>query len=161
MEDPRGQPSFAIRPACVDDGRDILTCLAAAFAPYHSQYTPEAFADTVMDAATVQERIREMCVLVAVFEGKIIGTIGCKVSGEEGHLRGMAVLSDWQGTAVATSLLEAAETELRQAACKFITLDTTMPLQRAIHFYQRHGFSPSGHVTDFFGMELFEYRKRL
>jgi putative acetyltransferase len=153
--------SFQIRRAAADDGPAILACLAAAFAPYRNQYTPDAFADTVLDSATVQERIREMCVFVAASEETMAGTIGCKTNGEEGHLRGMAVLPEWQGTSVASSLLEAAEAELRRAGCKVVTLDTTPPLERAIHFYQRHGFAASGRVSDFFGMELFEYRKLL
>jgi ribosomal protein S18 acetylase RimI-like enzyme len=153
--------SLQIRRATAKDGQAILACLAAAFAPYRNQYTPDAFADTVLDSATVQERIRGMCVFVAVSKDMIVGTIGCKANGQEGHLRGMAVLPQWQGTAVASSLLEAAETELRQAGCKLVTLDTTMPLQRAIRFYQQHGFLASGRVADFFGMELFEYRKLL
>jgi GNAT superfamily N-acetyltransferase len=153
--------SFQIRRATACDGPAILACLAAAFAPYRNQYTPEGFADTVLDPATVEERIREMCVLVAVFGDTIVGTIGCKANGEEGHLRGMAVLPEWHGTSLASSLLEAAEAELRRAGCALVTLDTTMPLQRAIRFYQRHGFVASGRVSDFFGMELFEYTKRL
>jgi GNAT superfamily N-acetyltransferase len=153
--------SFQIRNAAPDDGPAILACLAAAFAPYRNQYTPEAFADTVMDAASVQRRIREMCIFVALSEQKIAGTIGCKANGEEGHLRGMAVLPGWQGTELASSLLAAAEAELRRSGCKRVTLDTTTPLGRAIRFYQRHGFAASGRVTDFFGMELFEYTKSL
>jgi GNAT superfamily N-acetyltransferase len=145
----------------VEDGQAILACLAAAFASYRNQYTPDAFADTVLDPATVQERIREMCVFVAVSEDTILGTIGCKANGEEGHLRGMAVFPQWQGTSLASSLLEAAEAELRRAGCKLVTLDSTRPLQRAIRFYQRHGFVASGRISDFFGMELLEYTKRL
>jgi ribosomal protein S18 acetylase RimI-like enzyme len=153
--------SFKVRRAAANDGRAILICLAAAFEPYRNQYTPAAFADTLLDACTVQQRIREMCLLVAVAESKVVGTIGCKANGEEGHLRGMAVLPQWQGAGVASSLLEAAEAELRHAGCKFVTLDTTKPLERAIGFYQRRGFVASGRVSDFFGMELFEYSKRL
>jgi GNAT superfamily N-acetyltransferase len=152
---------FQIRKASADDGQAIRACLAAAFAPFREQYTPEAFADTVLDSVSVQERIRDMCVFVAEFRSEIVGTIGCKANGEEGHLRGMAVLPESQGTPVAASLLEAAQTELRQAGCGFVTLDTTMPLKRAIRFYQGHGFSPSGRVSDFFGMKLFEYQKSL
>jgi [ribosomal protein S18]-alanine N-acetyltransferase len=153
--------SLQIRKAAADDGQAILACLAAAFAPYRDQYTPEAFADTVMDAASVQERLREMCVFVALSEGRVVGTIGCKANGEEGHLRGMAVLPEWQGRPLALSLLEAAEAELRRGGCTLVTLDTTTPLQRAIRFYRRNGYASSGRVTDFFGMELFEYRKAL
>lgn len=163
MQDPRNQSSsfFQIRKASKDDEAEILACLAAAFAPYRSEYTPGAFADTVMDEATVQRRIQEMHVIVAVSKQQIVGTIGCGVNRKEGHLRGMAVLPQWQGTALASTLLQAAEAEVRNAGCKYVTLDTTLPLQRAIHFYQRHGFVASGRVSDFFGMELFEYKKLL
>ncbi len=102
-----------------------------------------------------------MCVFVAVSQDKIVGTVGCKVNGKEGHLRGMAVLPEWQGTSVASSLLEAAEAELRRAGCTLVTLNTTQPLERAVRFYQGHGFVASGRVSDFFGMELFEYTKPL
>jgi hypothetical protein len=40
-----------------------------------------------------------------------------------------------------------------------VTLDTTEPLKKAIRFYLRHGYKPSGIVKDFFGMPLFEYEK--
>lgn len=153
--------SFQIRRASAVDGQVILACLAAAFAPFRDQYTPDAFADTVLDSFTVQERIREMCVFVAISAETIVGTIGCKAGSEEGHLRGMAVLPARQGSGVASVLLEAAETELRRAGCKFVTLDTTRPLERAVRFYERHGFVASGRVSDFFGMELFEYTKTL
>lgn len=150
-----------MRRAGTQDGSAVLDCLSAAFAPYRDQYTPAAFADTVLDSSSVRTRICEICVFVAVSDAKIVGTIGCKSNGEEGHLRGMAVLPEWQGTGVASSLLESAEAELRRTGCKFLSLDTTMPLHRAIRFYQRHGFAASGKVSDFFGMELFEYKKRL
>ena len=74
---------------------------------------------------------------------------------------GMAVAPGWQGSGVAAALLEAAEDQLRQAGCTRVTLDTTEPLQRAIRFYTRHGYAATGHVTDFFGMRLYEYAKPL
>jgi ribosomal protein S18 acetylase RimI-like enzyme len=153
--------SFHIRKAEAGDEEAILSCLATAFSPYQSQYSTEAFADTVLDSPSLQRRLGEMCLFVAVSDGNIVGTIGCSVKGEEGHLRGMAVLPTWQGTPLASALLQTAESELLKSGCKCVSLDTTRPLQRAIRFYQRHGFLPSGRVFDFFGMELFEYTKTL
>jgi len=153
--------SFEIRKADQDDARAILDCLRSAFAEYCDQYTPEAFADTVMTADSLPERMREMCLFVACSSGEVVGTIGCSVRGAEGHLRGMAVVPGWQGTGVARALLEAAEGELRSSQCIRVTLDTTQPLTRAIRFYQVHGFARSGRVTDFFGMRLCEYSKSL
>src|SRR5215475_13661682 len=146
--------SFTVRRAAFNDGEAILACLAAAFTPYRNSYTPAAFTDTVLDPRSVQERLREMCVFVAVSEGKVVGTVACAASGEQGHLRGMAVLPDWQGSGVASALLQAAEAEMRNQRCKRIPLDTTEPLERAMRFYARHGFRLSGRVSDFFGMQL-------
>jgi ribosomal protein S18 acetylase RimI-like enzyme len=73
----------------------------------------------------------------------------------------MAVAPAWQGGAVADQLLETIERELTSAGCSFVTLDTTAPLTRAIRFYERNGYTRSGAVSNFFGMPLYEYRKRL
>jgi GNAT superfamily N-acetyltransferase len=150
-----------IRRGNTEDEEAILSCLAAAFEPYHSQYTPQAFADTVLDSETVQRRMREMDVFVAVSEGQVIGTISYGVRGDKGHMRGMAVLPGWLGAGVGSALLTAVEKELLVHGCTCATLDTTQPLRRAIRFYERHGFSASGRITDFFGMKLYEYVKRL
>jgi GNAT superfamily N-acetyltransferase len=152
-----------IRRASVADAAGVLRCLRLAFEPYRLSYTAAAFADTVLGPETIASRLRIAKLFVAVLEGKeVVGTIGChKVSAEEGHLRGMAVVPEWQGSGVAERLLLRAERELRDAGCSFISLDTTEPLMRAIRFYEKHGFRASGKVVDFFGMPLYEYVKRL
>ena len=152
---------FQIRKAQNQDADGILACLRAAFEGYRAQYTPEGFADTVLNPETIQVRLRDMHVFVAVLKGRIVGTIGCAINQKEGHLRGMAVHPDLQGTEVARALLRAAESELRKNGCTFATLDTTAPLKRATRFYEKHGFSASGRVSDFFGMPLYEYSKPL
>src|SRR3954470_8254186 len=152
------QPArFTIRTAENSDAAGILECLARAFAPYKGQYTPEAFADTVLDPSSVLDRLQQMRVLVAVRNGSVVGTVGGSISSSrEGHLRGMAVLPRCQGTDVAAELLRAIESELRTAGCTRVTLNTTLPLEAAIKFYEKHGYVPSGKITDFFGMGLVE-----
>jgi GNAT superfamily N-acetyltransferase len=158
----RPAPDFVIVRATLDDSEGILGCLRAAFEPYRAQYTPAAYDDTVLTADTVRQRIETMTVLVARNEaGLIIGTIGAAARGAEGHIRGMAVAPAWQGGAVADQLLETIERELRAAGCSLVTLDTTAPLVRAIRFYERNAYARSGAVSDFFGMALYEYQKRL
>ena len=151
---------FFIREADTEDAPAILNCLAMAFAPYHASYTSGAWLDTVLTPETLQQRLSAMDILIAVSpqEG-VVGTIAFAVSGDEGHLRGMAVLGPWQGRGVAEALLRAAEAELVSRKCERITLDTTEPLQRAMRFYQKHGYRRSGKVTDFFGMDLHEFVK--
>jgi GNAT superfamily N-acetyltransferase len=73
----------------------------------------------------------------------------------------MAVLPEWCGKGVAAKLLATIESWLRSRGCRQITLDTTLPLEPAMKFYEKHGYRRSGNVTDFFGMPLIEYIKHL
>jgi ribosomal protein S18 acetylase RimI-like enzyme len=141
----------------------VRACLAAAFAAYESSYTPAAFEDTVLTPEGAAERLRTMTVLVVDDSSEgVVGTIAVAVVGEgEGHLRGMAVLPRYQGRGLAERLLQDAEEELRRRGCSRVSLDTTEPLQRAIRFYERCGYRPTGIVKDFFGMPLHEYAKDL
>jgi ribosomal protein S18 acetylase RimI-like enzyme len=153
--------TFSIRKAVLQDAEQILQCLSQAFAPYQGSYTAEAFVDTVLTGETIRQRFADMTVLAAVDPfGHVIGTIAYQVTvSGEGHVRGMAVCPEWQGSGVAQSLLENVESDLRKMHCKVITLDTTKPLRRAIRFYEKNGFRSTGEVSSFFGMELFAYRK--
>lgn len=155
--------TITVRRATQSDSSAILACLRAAFAPFESNYTPAGYLDTVLTPDTLASRFKTMSVFVAVGEdGQIVGTIACaRAADEEGHLRGMAVLPQEQGSGVADGLLQQAEAELRALGCSRVTLDTTEPLKRAMRFYERHGYWPTGRVTDFFGMPLYEYGKEL
>jgi GNAT superfamily N-acetyltransferase len=137
--------------------------LREAFEPYRSDYTAAAFDDTVPSNHAAQERLQRMNILVAADPSAwILGTIaGALTSATEGHLRGMAVRRDWQGTGVAGALLNAAVDHLRWMGCRRITLDTTIPLARAARFYEKNGFRKSGRITDYFGMPLVEYVREL
>jgi GNAT superfamily N-acetyltransferase len=110
------------------DANGVLHCLHTAFEPYRRRYTPDAFRDTVLGPETVTDRLASMAVFVAVTPaGEIVGTIGCRlVSAEEGHLRGMAVLREWQGAGVAAQLLAVTESELRSRHCHRVTLDALL-----------------------------------
>jgi ribosomal protein S18 acetylase RimI-like enzyme len=157
-------PSVAvIRRATRADLPAVLECLAAAFEPYRSRYTPAAFEDTVLTLETAARRLQEMTIFVAETEAQLIaGTIAVAAAGSgEGHVRGMAVYPAFQGSGVARQLLDAAERELKALGCSRVTLDTTQPLERAIRFYERCGYRATGVVRDFFGMPLFEYAKDL
>lgn len=152
---------FEVRRATVEDLEGVVACLQLAFEPYREAYTPGGFADTVLTGEAFLKRLETMVVLVASGEGRIVGTIGYAVTGGEGHLRGMAVLPEARGTGVAQALLDAAESGMAAAGAGTATLDTTRPLERAIHFYERNGYRATGEVEDFFGMELLAYSKRL
>ena len=154
--------TIVIRRGRTGDAEAVHACLQAAFEPFRSQYTRGAFEDTVPGMQAVRDRMARMTVYVAVtVDGEIVGTVAAAACGEVGHLRGMGVLPGWQGRSVAEKLLRAAENGLLDTGCIRLSLDTTAPLERAIRFYQRNGFAPSGKVTDFFGMPLYEYVKIL
>jgi GNAT superfamily N-acetyltransferase len=151
---------FAIRPAVEADRTGILKCLREAFEPYRRQYTTEALKDTVLDSDFLTARMRTMHIVVAEADAQVIGTIaGVEHEPGEGHLRGMAVLPEFKGTGLAAQLLEAIEAWLRTRGCTRVTLNTTEPLLAAMKFYEKHGYSRSGSVSDFFGMPLIGYVK--
>jgi len=168
-------PPLEVRVAGERDIEAVQSCLAAAFEPYRAAYTPGAFLDTVPDREGVALRMRTMTILVvdriAVVgadlparegAGRVIGTVGYQVSEPGvGHLRGMAVLPEFHGCGAAESLLAAAEAGLRALGCARVTLDTVPPLERAIRFYERLGYRPTGVVGDLHGMPLIDYEKRL
>ena len=157
-----GSGRVRIRPAGLGDAHAILECLRLAFEPYRELYTAGAFEDTILTPATLERRLAQMTILVAGnSEGEIMGTIALRVAGDEAHIRGMAVNPKWQGTGVAHALLDHVEASLRASNAARITLDTTAPLRRAIRFYEKRGFKPSGRVADFFGMALAEHVKAL
>ena len=159
----RSAPEVRIREASQRDATAVMACLAAAFEIYREDYTPDGFKDTVLTPESAEQRIREMTVLVAENDaGEVIGTAAYQVLGSgEGHLRGMAVDPRFQGRGVAEQLLSVAEARLRDCGCSRVSLETTVPLKRAVRFYCRNGYEPTGAVGDFFGMELFEYAKSL
>lgn len=155
--------TISIRRATAHHADGVLECLRAAFAPYEHHYSAAGYEDTVLTGDAFLLRLGEMAIFVALdFEGRVIGTIGCKKIGQtEGHLRGMAVRPECQARGIADRLLKFAEAELARQNCSRITLDTTEPLQGAMRFYERHGYRRSGAVRDFFGMPLIEYVKQL
>ena len=156
-------PALQIRRLEPGEGWRIRACLAAAFSPYRDSYTEALFADTVPSVENLEQRCRQMTVLVAcTADGEVVGTISYAVIDEvEAHLRGMAVVPDRHGCGVASRLLDTAESELRAVGCTLVTLDTTEPLRRAVAFYEKQGYRESGKRQTSFGMPLIEYSKRL
>jgi len=104
-----------------------------------------------------------MTVFVAVAQNRrIVGTVAVKrVSSAHAHLRGMAVVPQFQGKGVAPALLTAALRHCRQVDQTWVTLETTVPLQRAARFYLDHGFRATGRFRHWGGMKLLEFERIL
>jgi GNAT superfamily N-acetyltransferase/uncharacterized protein YndB with AHSA1/START domain len=155
-------PAVHIRPCEVADVDAMHDCLAAAFATYRPLYTPAMYADTVPDVDGLRARLTAMAGLVACTDhGRVVGTLFYAVEGVDGHLRGMAVLPAFQGTDAAAQLIATAEHALAAQGCRRVTLDTTEPLTRAIRFYERRCYRPTGRRHEDAGMVLIEYVKWL
>ena len=154
---------YYVRTATTNDVAGLLECLRRAFEPFRELYTRNAYEDTVLTPETLSQRLASMQVYVAVTDtNAVIGTVASKmIDQKQGHLRGMAVLPEWQSHGVSEALLKTAETALAASGCSLITLNTTAPLERAVCFYKRNGFRPTGEVTDFFGMPLYQYAKTI
>ena len=154
---------FTIRPALISDAEEIQQCLRIAFGHYLDSYSREAFLDTVPTVENVRARFHHMSLFVAEdHQRKVIGTIAWYLkSPEEGYIRGMAVLPEWQGKGVAQKLMANVEEDIRSRGCSRAALDTTDPLKRAIRFYEKLGYRRTGNIEDFFGMPLHEFAKEL
>jgi len=155
----------------------ILKCLAAAYDPYRADYSPEAFADKILNRATLRNQIDDFRVWVAVRGERVVGTITCiELGGDppdpheypvgsyiaeprEGHIIEMAVLPEEQGSTVAAFLLQMAEQRLKIESCTWISVNVAEHLVRAQHFFPKHGYIASGQVRDVSGMRLIEYVK--
>jgi ribosomal protein S18 acetylase RimI-like enzyme len=153
---------FGIAQAEPDDADGIVSCLEAAFEPYRKQFTASAYGHIVLNADGVRHRIDAMTVLVARNRtGVVIGVTAGTARGGDGHISGIAVVPSSQGHGVAIELLDRIEGELIAGGARLVTIGATAPLARAIRFYERNGYVRSGVVSDFFGMRLYEFRKRL
>jgi N-acetylglutamate synthase-like GNAT family acetyltransferase len=123
-----------IRRAELKDIPGVIDCLAAAFEPYRQSYTPDGFRDTVLTAEDAQRRLKEMTILIAEHgSSSIIGSLSYQVFDScEGHLRGMAVIPEFQGKGVAERMLWAAEADLRGPLDSIRSMSTRPPELRRI-----------------------------
>ena len=70
-----------------------------------------------------------------------------------GLIQGLAMLT-------AAGVSPAQDTGLKGVKIDHISIQVS-DLPRAIAFYEKNGYRRSGHVSDFFGMPLIEYFKKL
>jgi ribosomal protein S18 acetylase RimI-like enzyme len=150
-----------IRRAGMSDAAGIVNCLAAAFDEYRSLYSTAGYADTTLNSETVLRRLTETTVYVAVDEkGEVVGTVSwSRTTPGEGHLRGMAVQPEYQGSGAADHLIERVEADIRDSGCRFASLETMGFLKRSIRFYEKRGYRRTGQIKDFFGQPAHRFTK--
>ncbi len=151
-----------IRLAVPGDASAIASLMHRSFIEYEDQYTPEAFAATVLPPDQVQARMNEGPMWVALENGAAVGTVSAVLKDEGLYIRGMAVDPLARGKRIGRKLLDCAEAFAVQGECKRLFLSTTPFLSRAIKLYEDYGFSRSNEGPDnLFLTPLFAMVKRL
>ena len=123
--------------------------------------------------ADVAERAERTTIVVAIEEGRIVGSATLELSGrvetrdarhldpEEAHIRMLGVHPDARRRGIARSLMEACVEEARRNGKTFMTLHTTQRMTAAQEMYESLGFerAPDRVFPD--GFVLLGYSKRL
>jgi DNA-binding MarR family transcriptional regulator/N-acetylglutamate synthase-like GNAT family acetyltransferase len=149
--EPAGPP--VIRRAVLGDAEPIAGTLRRAFAEQEAEFTPEAFAVSTPDHATMAERIATDPVWVAEQDGRVVGTVSAVPRPPSLFVRSLAVLPQARGSGLAVLLLAEAERCARQLGLGRLELDTTPFQAAAARVYERFGFRPS-HRHDLHGTAM-------
>lgn len=131
---------FEVRRATPDDARAISGILYAAFEPFKSEYTPDAFAYTTPGPDLIEPRFAEGPIWVAVENGRIIGTVSGLADGDRFYIRSMAVRPGLQRGGVGQALLETIEEFAARQGYRRLYLYTTFVLPGARRLYEKNGF---------------------
>ncbi len=132
-----------------------------------------AWEEYLRHIADVGGRADRTTVLVAVEEGRILGTATLEVDGRidaeedgplaqgEAHIRMLGVDGDARGRGVARALMAACEQRARRRGRTLVTLHTTPRMPVAQRMYARLGYDrgPDRHLDD--GFVLLSFSKRL
>jgi ribosomal protein S18 acetylase RimI-like enzyme len=132
-----------------------------------------AWEDYLRHIADVAGRAERTTVLVAVEDGRILGTATIEMDGridQEGdgplapgevHIRMLGVSQDARGRGVARALMEASEQRARERGRTLVTLHTTRRMPVAQRMYERLGYErgPDRRFDD--GFVLLSFSKRL
>ncbi len=129
--------------AVAADASQIASVLLESFIEYEDLYTPDGFAATTPDNASILNRMKEGPVWVAMLGTSVVGTASAVARGEDFYIRGMAVLPACRGLRVGRLLLEHIEDYARVRGHSRLILSTTPFLHRAIRLYEGFGFSRS------------------
>ena len=152
------------RKAQISDIKELYSILLKAFEPYKLNYTNGAYYATVLTPLDIKNRIlgNKYDIYVVTMDKKIIGTFSLLKKGNDIlHTRTMAVHPDYQGKGFGLFILRKIYMLAKKNNYKFISLDTSKPLKRAIKFYKNFGFEFTGKNKDFHGVKIFEMIKEI
>ncbi len=151
-----------IRLANSTDCTPIASVFKKAFGPFKEKYTPDAYASTAVKEPEIEQRMKEGFTWIAVESDTVLGTVTVTPTWEGLYVTGMAVSPDAQGKKLGWKLLSQLESHARQENFDRIYLYTTFFLHRAIHLYEKFGFTRYGKPGEkFMGTYLIQFEKYL
>ena len=139
MSGPDAPAGIEIRDATTDDAAAMVEVIHAAFAARPRLDPPSTqLAETV---ASVGAAVAEHGGVVAVAEGRVVGSILLGVQGERLGLRRVSVLPPHQGSGVAAAMARAAEARAAAAGRTGVELLARAELPDNVTFWQRLGYA--------------------
>lgn len=146
-----------IRALALDDSLEALTVLL------HRAYSALAdmglkYLATHQSVEMTKKRIDSGTCFVAVYAGRIVGTITCQPPGhfkDKGwlsadgvaHIEQLGVEPEFQKQGIANRLMDRAEALARENGVKHLALDTAVPAKHLIAWYERRGYKTVDHVN--------------
>ena len=158
------RPNVQIRTALPDDAEAIAEVLLAAFTPFESFYTPEAFTATILDSEKIRKRFAEKGVIwTASSDGKLVGTVSVVDEETRLYIRSMAVVPAAQDLGVGRNLLRTIEKFAVENGFAKLFLYTVPFLEGAIRLYEKNGFEHlgGGDPAEFFGTAWLSMEKKV
>lgn len=129
-----------------EDELDIVASLAVdAYAQYAERMSPDAWSSFAQNIANVRGRLTDAEVLVALREGKIVGTVTLFTDWRGAQqdtygVRLLAVPPHARGTGVGRALMEHCIQRAREDGRKRVILTTTQEMESARDLYEKLGF---------------------
>ena len=153
----------AVRRAVENDSDAISALIREAFAPFESEYTPDAFDYTTPGTEVIRERFAEGPIWVGFENEVMVGTVSGLPEPDRFYIRSMAIKPSAQRGGIGQRLLEVLETFARHAGFEKLYLYTTFVLPGAKRLYEKNGFYVLRETLpeEWFGMGGLEMEKRL
>jgi len=154
--------SIQIRIATEADCVAISKLLFQAFEAFEKDYTKGGFAATTISPEEVKSRIAKGIIWLAILNNKIVGTVSTFKNENTILIKSMAVHPDARGKKIGLQLLQQVENHAIADGAKYLYLNTTPYLKKAIRLYEKFGFEIINEPPyELFGTPLFNMRKKL
>lgn len=165
--------TIQVRDATPDEYEEAGRVTAEAYREFATQ-GDEDWARYLTRLADVRERADRTTILVALEEGRIVGSVTLELEGRvadwdddsplapgEAHIRMLGVDPAARGRGVGRALMSASEERARRAGKRVLTLNTTRRMRAAQAMYERLGYQRGDEVVFPDGFVLLSYSRAL